>query len=141
MEYQPIGALVIVLDKTGKKVLIGKRKNSYGKGLYGMPGGRLELKELLTDTVKRELFEETGFQAKELEYIGVVRELQGEYNFIHFGFYCTTYQGKLKNKEPHKTEKWEWIDLDKIPENILPAHKTMLEVFLNKKVSFIEIVE
>ncbi len=59
MENQPIGVCVITVNKD-KKILLGKRRNSYKQGMFGLPGGRLNLNESLADCVKRELEEETG---------------------------------------------------------------------------------
>lgn len=42
---QNIGVPVILLKD--KKVLLAKRKNAFGAGLYGFPGGRLSEKETI----------------------------------------------------------------------------------------------
>lgn len=133
--HQPIGVCVIVLDKTKKKVLLGKRKNAYGEGMWGLPGGRMELKEKLEDAAKRELLEETNLIAKKIIFIGVVRELQETYNFIHFGFLCEKYEGKLINKEPDKLEEWLWFDLIDLPKDILPGHNAILDIYINKNIN------
>ena len=60
---QTLGTIVIVVS--GGKILMGKRKNSYGLGLYGMPGGRVNNSEKIIDCAKRELTEETGLKAQD----------------------------------------------------------------------------
>jgi 8-oxo-dGTP diphosphatase len=129
---EPIGVPILVLNQEGK-ILMAERIKVYGSGLYGMPGGHVELSELAEEAAKRELLEETGLVAEEMEFVGVVRELQKEsYNFIHFGFLVKKYHGELKNVEPNKSKDWEWISLDKLPENILPGHKAVLDMFKNQ---------
>lgn len=129
---QPIGVPIIVLSPEGK-VLMAERIKVYGSGLYGMPGGHIELNESIQETVKRELMEETGLVAEEMEFVGVVRELQKkEYNFIHFGFFVKKFHGELKNVEPTKSKDWEWVSIDQLPENILPGHKAVLDMFKNQ---------
>src|SRR5258706_13140278 len=98
------GVCVIVPDKSLEKtrVLLAKRLNSYKAGMFGVPGGRLELDESLTDCAKRKLREETGLDAKSLRTIGVIIERQEDMNFIHFVLLCEDYTGKLSVKEPHK---------------------------------------
>lgn len=127
-----IGTAIIVLNKKGE-ILMGKRGNVYGAGFYGMPGGRIELKEPVIDTVKRELMEETGLNTEHADFMGIVRELQGDYNFIHFGFLVKDFPGDPQNKEPEKCEGWEWISLDKLPESILPGHKAIIDLYINKE--------
>ncbi len=129
MMPETIGVVIITLDETKKKILLGKRKNAYKAGMYGMPGGRIELKEAFEDTVVRELKEETNLDAQDITYIGVVRELQESYNFIHFIFLCESYTGTLTNSEPEKCEGWEWHSLDTLPKDILPAHMAGIDLF------------
>lgn len=131
MTLQPIGACIILLDKTKSKVLLGKRKNSYKVGFYGLPGGRLELGEELKACAKREVWEETNLRLNNIDYVSVVREAQEEKDFIHFVFASNNYQGELINKEPDKCEGWEWYPLDKLPENILLGHKLAIECYTN----------
>jgi 8-oxo-dGTP diphosphatase len=125
---ESIGVPVIV--SVNKKILMGIRKNCYGEGTYGLPGGRLEFNESLEKCVKRELLEETGLTAKSLKFIGVVRDFQKDHNFIHFAFACEEFDGKVKLMEPEKCEGWEWFDLDNLPKNILPGHGQAIDIFL-----------
>ena len=82
-ELEHNGVCVIILNEVGQ-VLLGERINSYKAGWFGMPGGRIELEETILAAGNRELKEEIGIKSASLEYVGVVRELQQTYNFIHF---------------------------------------------------------
>jgi ADP-ribose pyrophosphatase YjhB (NUDIX family) len=42
IDPQPIGTCAIITNSQNQ-VLLGKRKNSYKAGMYGLPGGRIEL--------------------------------------------------------------------------------------------------
>jgi 8-oxo-dGTP diphosphatase len=127
---EPIGVDIIVLDKTKKKLLMGIRKNSYGSGALGLPGGRLELDELLEECARRELLEEVGITAKSLKALGVVRDFQKDHNFVHFGFLCEEFNGEVGSMEPEKCAGWEWFPLDKLPANILPGHDQIIDIYL-----------
>ena len=120
--YEHLGVTVIVTDPSEKKILLGIRKNSYRAGMYGCPGGRLELAEPLEQTARRELLEETGLTAKRLKFVGTVREFQTTYNFIHFTFVADEYTGTVRTMEPDKCSGWNWFPLDALPENVLPGH-------------------
>jgi len=124
-----IGAVIIVTS--GNKILLGKRKNSYKSGFYGTPAGGIESLEKVIDGAKRELFEETGLKVETLDYVGVIRDIDDGYDFIHFAFLCKDYKGEPRLMEPNRCESWEWIDSDKIPENTLIGHKAAIEMFLN----------
>lgn len=137
-EPEHLGVFVILIQKG--KVLLGKRKNGYKSGYYGFPGGRLELAESLIDSAKRELFEETGVKAINLEYIGVIRELQDGYNFIHFGFVCDKYAGDIKTMEPDKCDGWEFYFPDQIPAITLPAHLAGSKLLKSKSSTYIDLI-
>lgn len=125
-----IGSAVIVRNAQGH-VLLGKRKNAYRSGLYGLPGGRIDRKEKAIAAAKRELLEETGLTANSLKYVGVVKEWQNSYTFIHFIYLCEKWKGKLRLMEPEKCESWEWVNLDQLPKNILPGHLQGIELLKN----------
>jgi mutator protein MutT len=124
---QPIGCVVIVKNKLGQ-ILLGKRKGSYKAGYFGMPGGRVDSHEQLEACAKRELEEETGLVAKKLTYVGVVKEWQESYHFIHFIYVCETWDGEPKVMEPDKCEDWEWFAQDELPEKVLLGHLKGIEL-------------
>lgn len=128
---QLLGTCIIVLDKGGKKIMLGKRKKFYGSGYYGLPGGRLEASEKLINCAKRELLEETGLDVNSLEYLGVIRDMHVGYTFTHFAYLCRSYKGEVKVTEPDKCVGWEWFEPGNIPEKTLPGHKAAIDIFLN----------
>lgn len=129
---QTIGACVIVLNADKTQVLLGKRKNSYKSGWYGMPGGRLEVGEPLMECARRELEEETGLNADKLEYIGMVRDWQTTYDFIHFVYVYAEPTGEVVCTEPDKCEGWEWFPLDQLPSPLLEGHVGAIKLFLKQ---------
>ncbi|MBW7956024.1 NUDIX hydrolase [Patescibacteria group bacterium] len=133
-----IGCCVIIQNPEGH-ILLAKRKNSYKEGYFGLPGGRVEGAELLTDCALRELREETSLEAKHLEYVGVVREWQenfpegGPNSFVHFIFVCKEWEGSPVTMEPEKAALWEWYSLDNLPDPILPGHLAGLKLLQSEE--------
>lgn len=132
---QVLGTCVLLFSRKKEKILLGKRKNSYKAGQYGLPGGRVNTSEKLIDCAKRELFEETGLKADFLEYLGVIRDFQEGYSFIHFAFLCKEFNGTPKVIELDKCEGWEWFGFNDIPPNTLPGHRAAIDIFLNTGLS------
>jgi 8-oxo-dGTP diphosphatase len=126
---QTIGTVVVIVSKG--KVLIGKRKNSYMSGYYGLPGGRLESNEKLVDCAMRELTEETGIKTNNLKYLGVIKDQNVGFSFIHFAFLCKKFKGEPSLMEEDKCEGWEWFDPKHIPSKTLVGHKAAIDVFLH----------
>lgn len=130
MTPQPIGTCVI-LTNSDNQILLGKRKNSYKAGMYGLPGGRVELNEKVEVAIERETYEETGLNDLEFKYVGVVRENQGDYDFIHFVFKASVKNQLPKLCEPEKCEGWIWFDLSSDFKSVLPGHHAAIDLLRN----------
>ncbi len=131
-EPQPIGTCAIITNSKNQ-ILLGKRKNSYKAGLYGLPGGRIELNEPITAAIAREVKEETEINGLDFSFIGVVRENQGKYDFIHFVFSAQVTNQEPMLCEPDKCEGWEWIDIASDLTQVLPGHKAGIEMYKNNE--------
>lgn len=125
---QHIGTCALLLN-SDNRVLLGKRKNSYKSGYYGLPGGRVEVGESLESAIRREILEETGIEVDHCKYVGVVRETQDGYDFIHFVYVAYNVSAQPKLMEPEKCEGWDWVELDDLGK-VLPGHKAAVEMYL-----------
>ena len=117
------------------KVLTHKNVN---KDHYCLPGGRVEIGESSTDTIKREIKEELGKDIKITGYISTIEnffEIKGskyhEIMFVHKIEFTNEEDQKIeytmKNIEGKEYLQYEWIDLDIIDEyQLLP--KAMKDV-------------
>lgn len=134
---QHLGVCILVTNSQNQ-VLLGKRKNAYKAGYFGIPGGRVEVGEKLLECAKRELQEECGITSDALEIIGFIKENQGEYDFIHFVATVTIDQVHVENIEEDKCEGWEWYDLSSLPTPLLAGHEAAIKVW-REKLEFIEL--
>jgi 8-oxo-dGTP diphosphatase len=78
---------VLALVPRGDTVLLARRANPPDQGLWGFPGGRLELGESLADCAARELLEETGVVAEfghALDVFEVIRRDDAGLAAVHF---------------------------------------------------------
>ena len=103
-----IGVAVIVINKG--KILLGKRKNSHGEGTWAFPGGHLEYKETIEECARREVYEETGIQIKNLRYgpyTNDIFETEGKH-YVTLFVLADYDSGDPEVKEPNKCEQWRW---------------------------------
>jgi len=63
-----VGAVVIILDEQNRILL---QQRTYPNGVWGLPGGLMELAESAEETASREVFEETGLKVRDLKLINV----------------------------------------------------------------------
>lgn len=60
--------VAVVVRDLESRILLEKRSDC---GMWGLPGGRIEPGESITDAAVREMLEETGFQVKITRLLGV----------------------------------------------------------------------
>ncbi|MGN0641575.1 MAG: NUDIX hydrolase [Huintestinicola sp.] len=135
--HKPImhpAASVIVENEKGQ-ILLQRRADN---GTWSYCGGAIELFEKAEDAAKRELFEEAGIYAEELELFGVFsgEELHFTYpngdevSTIDILYICRKWHGQLVCQEEEVTEL-RFFDLDKLPENINPPVAMPLKKYLS----------
>jgi ADP-ribose pyrophosphatase YjhB (NUDIX family) len=56
----------------GERVLLVKRGRPPSQGLFAFPGGKVEAGETLEQAVRRELFEETGLEARDFQPVETI---------------------------------------------------------------------
>lgn len=116
-----VGASVIVVDSEGR-ILLQLRSDNH---CWGYAGGSVELDEVVEDAAKRELYEETGLIAENLELFGVFSGKDTHYVYpngdevsnVDIVYVCKHYTGTLKCQEG-EVDDLRFFRIDEIPENI-----------------------
>jgi 8-oxo-dGTP diphosphatase len=76
-----------VLFNKSQQVLLIKRNQPPAKGLWSIPGGRLEPSETLVEACRREFYEETNLVVEVKQIVAVVeRRLEG-FHYVIIDFY------------------------------------------------------
>lgn len=126
-----VGASVIVVDSENR-ILLQLRSDNH---CWGYAGGSVELDEVVEDAAKRELFEETGLIAKELELFGVFSGKDTHYVYpngdevsnVDIVYVCKQYSGTLKCQDG-EVDELKFFPIDEIPENISkPIRKALYQ--------------
>jgi 8-oxo-dGTP diphosphatase len=128
---------VIVLNNEGK-VLLGKRHDDpvkadsalRGEGTWSLPGGKLDWGETFEEGAIRETKEETGLTIFNPKVISVHNCKNEHAHFMTVGLLAERYEGEPQVMEPDEMTKWEWFDLDKLPQ---PGYFPSYEVIENYK--------
>lgn len=131
-----VGAGVIVEDGDGR-VLLQLRADNH---CWSYCGGSIEIDECVEDAAKRELFEETGLIAGELELFGVWSGPELHYIYpngdevsnVDVVFICRKFTGELKPQESEVTEV-RFFHTDEIPDNLSPPIRPALEKWIMQK--------
>ena len=87
-----VGAFIF--DGDGRVLLI-QRGRDPGKGLWTVPGGRVEFGEPLVEAVRREIREETGLAVEVGPLIEVVERIGGAFHYVILDYLATIRGGAL----------------------------------------------
>ena len=71
------GAAVVALNERGEILLVQEYRHPLGDVIYQLPGGLVDEGETPLETARRELREETGYEAEHWEPLGVVQDNPG----------------------------------------------------------------
>ena len=134
-KFIKVGIGVMILDDN--KVLLGHRsKDKEDTGgifeidCWTLPGGKQEYFETFFECAKREVKEETNLEIGELKLFGAADDIQPDRHYITLHIIAKKHNGELKVMEPTKEDRWEWFDLDKLPQNLYSPSKKFIEEYL-----------
>lgn len=126
-----------------EKVLLGKRHDDpekassllHGEGTWTMPGGKLHFGESFEGAAIREVPEETGIKVNKenLKIISITNDIVEDAHFVTIGFLCEEFKGTPQVMEPDEITKWEWFELNKLPNPIYFPSEKILKNYFDKK--------
>lgn len=130
----PHSVVVVLNDK--QEVLLEERSDD---GYFDFPGGGIDLKESGEEAAKRELFEETGLIADELELFNVYT---GEItHYVYFNgdeiygvdlvYLCNKYHGEIK-PQPEEVKHLKFYDLKNMPTKMSIRNKAIVDDLLRR---------
>ncbi len=99
-------------------------------------GGSVEFGESLAQAAQREAKEEVGLDVSDLDMISVSDEMKyidtNDKHFVVLGFVAKTTIGDPQLMEPDKFVRWEWFNIEQLPENIFEGSRFMIVNYKNK---------
>ncbi|RFU21803.1 putative glycolipid-binding domain-containing protein [Geodermatophilus marinus] len=107
----------VVLDASGRLLLV-RRGQEPGRGLWSLPGGRVEPGETLEQAVAREVREETGLLVHVGDVVGSVRIPSGAVVYDVTDFACTPVDDAATPAAGDDADDVTWADaaaLDRLP--------------------------
>ena len=139
MEKQiKVGVGVMIVDDN--KILLGHRVEKaedtggiYEPDCWTLPGGKQEYEETMVEAAIRECKEETNLDISDLKVFTASDSFQPDRHYVTINFITASYSGELKIMEPEKIDKWEWFDINELPQNIYTPSKNMITEYIKRE--------
>jgi ADP-ribose pyrophosphatase len=110
----PGAVCVIPIDENKNVIMVRQFRYPFGRPLLEIPAGKLEPNEDPFEAVQRELEEESGVIAKNIEFIGMTYTTVAVTNEQIYTYLATD----LTYTNPH-TDEDEFVEVEKIPLDVL----------------------
>ncbi|MCZ8533212.1 NUDIX hydrolase [Psychrobacillus psychrodurans] len=129
-----VGVAVAVMNEKGE-LLLQKRSD----GIWGVPGGFMELGESTEETGRREVLEETGIEIGKLELVGVFSGKQyfvklpngDEFYPITIAYVSKEITGGVFKADGQETIEAKFFTINELPEGLNPLIKNLLRKYLS----------
>ncbi|MGD2201192.1 MAG: NUDIX domain-containing protein, partial [Candidatus Bathyarchaeota archaeon] len=105
------------------RLLLMKRRNEPGRGLWFTPGGQIRYGETLEQTVLRELTEETGLTPLKIEMKGTMCHIWPDTHYVTSFFRVEVDGDDVEIDDEHSEYRW----VSKLPEDAHPFIISMVE--------------
>lgn len=126
---RPLAVVISALIRDGKILLIKRNKGDYS-GLWGLPGGKVERDEHLSEAAVREIREESGIDSAFVSFLGLVSEHLIEDGKIgsHFLLHVCELEPKTTEIKNNQEGELKWFDLGNLPKGeVIPSDLLMIE--------------
>jgi 8-oxo-dGTP diphosphatase len=114
-----VGVGAVIVDES--RVLLVQRATEPALGRWSIPGGLIEVGEMLTEAVVREVSEETGLEVEPVELVELLDRIHRDgdrvrYHYVIADYLCRVTGGTLKAASDAAAARWvertEWNRLD-----------------------------
>src|SRR5579864_670954 len=134
-EVPLVGVGSIIIEDS--RVLLVKRAHPPIQGQWSIPGGVLEVGEMVRDAAIREAREETGLIVEPGELLGVFdrilrdSEQRVQYHYVLIDFLCRPLGGELQAASD--AEEVRWFTLEELPAlNLAPDTREVIRTAFEK---------
>ena len=126
-----VGAAILVLDEQNRLLMM--RRSDIG--CWGIPGGATEPGEVVEEAAKREKVEEVNLQVGEMSLFGVFSGTELYFKYpngdevynVTIVYQSHDWHGEIKLNGEHT--EWNWYPVNKIPEDLSPPIRPVIEKF------------
>lgn len=130
-------AASIIIENEKGQILLGKRSDNH---CWGYSGGSIEIDERVEDCARRELLEEMGLTAGELELFMINSGPKVHYIYpngdevsnVEIIYICREWEGEPRAADDEMTDL-RFFDVGDIPDEISPPIKPVIDEYIRQR--------
>ena len=119
----PVVGVGVAVVNDGQLLLV-QRGRDPGKGLWAVPGGRVEFGEPMREAARREVAEETGLDVRVGDVVWVGEFLEDDHHIVLIDFHGEVIGGDMRAADD--ADDVRWVPLDEAAE--YPLTLTMYDL-------------
>jgi 8-oxo-dGTP diphosphatase len=129
---RPYIACFVILRRGSKVAMVLRKNTGWMDGYYGLPAGKVNRHETFSQGAIREAKEESGVEISPADLTPVhvahryAQDSETYMDWVDMYFEAKKWIGEPYNAEPEKAESLDWLDLNNLPDNIVPAGRVAL---------------
>lgn len=121
----PNFVLLLLLNTQGEILLLRRINTPFCNQCYALPGGKIERGETAREALIREAKNSLALtiNSDELQFVHIMYRKCNEPEFFACVFQMHIKEEVPYNKEPERHDDIQWFSIDRLPDNIVPAHR------------------
>jgi ADP-ribose pyrophosphatase YjhB (NUDIX family) len=131
--YYPNFALLLLINMHQEVLLLRRINTPFCNNCYSLPGGKIERGETPFDMLQREAYNSLGINIsarEQFKFVHCMYRKCNEPEFFACVFQLLKWDGVPVNKEIDRHDDIQWFAVNKLPENIVPAHRQAIELIM-----------
>ena len=140
MEKIGIGVGIIIENEENKILMLLRNEDAKKadsdmrlEGTWTLPSGKVKFGEKIEEAGVRKVKEESNLEVSKIKVICVQNDVNDYAQYATFGLLAEKYTGKIELPKTEELVKYDWFDINNLPENTCIPTKRILEKYKNKE--------
>ena len=136
-----VGIGILIKNEENKILLILRNSDAEKadsemrlEGTWTLPAGKVKYGETVIEAAKRKTKEEVNLDIEDIEVISIADDINEYAHYLTIGVIANKIEGKINLGNTEEHIKYEYFDIDKLPENLCLPSKKIIANYLEKNI-------